>query len=164
MRKVANVCVPIVLLTVILGAIYFRHWVQTARDIVRIQETQETDLTLLERAKERLQDLSTLQIALRVKLFGPAAADDAARSPEPPALSPRALPAAVVSALDRHSVRLVFYRQSGRQAQVQFEGAFDGVIKFLAATSADMPRAEGFLMERGEKNTVKLTLSFPVAA
>lgn len=164
MRKLANIWIPIILLVAILTTVYFRQWILTAREIGRVQEAQKSDIALMETARQDLQDLSSLQIALRVKLFGPSSAEEAVLSARPSAGTLKTLPASVVSAMNRHGVRLVFYKQSGKLAQLQFEGTYDSLARFLSAANPDLPRMEGFLMEHSDKNLVKLTLSFAVAA
>lgn len=164
MRKLANIWIPIALLVVILTTVYFRQWILTARQIGQSRDAQDADVTRMMIARETIQDLSSLQLALRVKLFGPAAAEDAVLSAKSVTGASKALPSSVVSAMNRHAVRLVSYKQGDQEARIQFEGAYDNLVRFLEVTSPDMPRIDGFLMERGEKDLVKLTLTFGVSA
>lgn len=163
-RKIIHILIPIGLLVVILTTVYFRQWILTAREISRIRESQKTDIEVMNRGREIIQDISSLQIALRVKLFGPAAAEEAMLSSIPTDGAPKALPASVVSAMNRHGVRLVLYKQAAKSAQLQFEGAYDSVVRFLAAARPDMPQMDEFLMERSDRNLVKLTLTLPVSS
>ncbi len=164
MRKLANIWVPILLLVTILTTVYFRQWILTAREIGHVQEVQKNDIAIMQSARQNLQDLSSLQIALRVKLFGPAAAEEAVLSARPATGTFKTLPASVVSAMNRHGVRLVFYKQSEKLTQIQFEGTYDSLVRFIGSANPDLPRMDGFLMERSDKNSVKLTLTFAAAA
>lgn len=159
-----SIWIPIALLVAILTTVYFRQWFMTARAIREAQELQKTDIALLLRAKNSVDDLSSLMIALRVKLFGPDAAKEALLASAVHLESSATLPASVVSSMKRHSIRLVSYRQTSKSAQMQFEGNYDGIVRFLNSARPDLPRLNGFLMERGEKNLVKLTVSFAVTA
>lgn len=158
MRKILGTWLPIGILVVILASVYFRQWFLTAREIRAAQESQKTDIQLLLRAKSGIHDISSQSLSLRLKMYGPEAAEEAVLSTASNAPS-AALPSSVVAAMKRHAVRIVFFRQSAKGTQVQFEGAYDGLIQFLNAAAPDMPRIDGFVMERSEKNMIKLTIA-----
>ncbi len=160
-RKFLGIWVPIGLLLVILTSVYFRQWLLTARSIGSVLESQKNDIARLSQARDDLQDIASLQIALRVKLFGPKSAEDAVLSASDGRgyRHRRSLPPSVVSAMERHAVRLVSYRQSVESTQIQFEGRFDGIVRFLSTAAPDMPRIESFLMERADKQSVRLTIT-----
>lgn len=162
MRKAVNIWMPIVLLSVILGVIYFRQWFVTARTIRGIHELQRADIAMLTRARTALSDISNLSILLRLKLFGPGAAEEAVLA-SVPSDRPAPLPPAVLSALKRHAVRLVYYRRDPSSIRMQFEGDYDGLVRFLSVARADLPRIDGFSMERAGATAVRLTLSFGAA-
>lgn len=159
MRRILRVWVPIILLALCLTLIYFRQWILTAKSISTLREYQRTDIRLLDRASQSIEEIASLQLALRVKLFGLHGAD--AEYMPPPASARPALPASVVRAMDRHSVRLMYYRNKGTSSEVQFEGNYDSLLRFLETTAADLPQIDGFQMDRSEKNQVKLTLTLP---
>ncbi|MBI4178241.1 hypothetical protein HY522_02305 [bacterium] len=159
MRRILRVWLPILLLGVCLTLVYFRQWIVKAQSIAAVRENQKTDIHLLTRASESIREIASLQLALRVKLFGPQAAD----ADYIPADAPSALPATIVRVMNRHSVKLIFYRQKGSTADVQFEGSFNNLLRFLDASSPDFPRIEGFEMARADRNQVRLTLTLPAA-
>lgn len=158
MRKLANIWAPILILGVFLMTIYFKQWFVTARTIRTIQTAQEADIAMLDTAKTAIQDISALQMTLRMKLFGTEAAEEALLSARPTTQTPSALPPSVISSMKRNAVRLVYYR-AGRETEIQLEGKFEDVVRFLDAARADLPRTKDFVMERGAADTVKLTLS-----
>lgn len=159
MRKALNIWAPIGLLALILCGVYLKQWATTARAIGTAHDAQENDIALLSRALKSLQDISALQMALRVKLFGPGAAEEAVLSANSAPKTAPVLPPSVVAAMNRNAVKLVSYRQSGTTSNVQFEGSYESVVRFLSAAGPDMPRVDGFMMERAAGSRVKLTLS-----
>ncbi len=159
MRKTLGIWIPIALLAVFLGGVYLRQWAFLARSIIQARESQKKDIALLTRAHETLEDISTLQMALRVKMFGPAAAAEAVQSAETAAKLAPALPPSIVTAMNRTAVQLVSYRQAGSASHIELEGSYENILKFLTVAGADLPRVEGFEMERADRGRVRLTLS-----
>ena len=158
-RKLASIWVPIILLLTFLTTVYFKQWFLTARAIRTVQAAQRADIDLLADAKNSLQDILSQQIALRMKLFGPESAAEAVLSNESTAQPAVVLPPSVVSAMKRHAVRLVFYKQPARaaglsRAQIQFEGNFDDLVRFLSAVLPDMPKMDEFEIERAAAGAV----------
>lgn len=162
MRRLLRVWLPIMLLGLCLTLVYFRQWILMAKSISAIRDDQQADLRLLDRAADSMREIASLQMALRVKLFGATGAE-AEYLPAPPAGRP-ALHESVIRAMGAHGVKLTMYRQKGPTLQVRVEGPFDGVVHFLETSGADLPQIDGFLMEGLGPNKVKLTMTFPAAS
>lgn len=153
--------VKLLLVLVLIGATGF-HFSKNVRGLAALGHTiemQNAEIAGLKTSIERIQTLKSLQVDLRLKLFG----DNNALQVSASSSSARSgvLSSNVLALARQANVEFASMDPAPAGTTVRFWGRYSDVAGFLSVAESMFPRLENFSIEKSKNGGVLLTLTVP---
>lgn len=143
-------------------ALFAFSWVQFSKKFGNLStlahtiDRQNTEITNLRATIERIQTLKSMQVDLRLKLFGDQTAAVSTRSPA------GVLSEDILAAARKANVEFASMDPSPAGMAIRFWGRYSDMARFLTIAESAFPRPENFSIEKSKNGGVLLTLTVPV--
>lgn len=161
MRRIRNrIGLSSVIATALLvfGWVHFSEKVRGVVHLGRTVKMQNEEISRMKASIERIQTLKSLQVDLRLKLFG---GDAQAVSEVAYKSSGRPLSGELLAAMRKANVEFASFDPSQGGGTLRFWGRYPDVSHFLAAAEAAFPRIDRFSIETSKNGGVLLSLTVP---
>ncbi len=137
------------------------HFSKSVRDLAGLGRTikmQNTEIAGLNTSIERIQTLKSLQVDLRLKLFG----DNALQvSTSSSSIRSGVLSSNVLALARQANVEFASMDPTPAGMTVRFWGRYSDVAGFLSIAESTFPRLENFSIEKSKNGGVLLTMTVP---
>lgn len=141
----------------IFGGIHFSEKFQAAARLSQTIRVQDEEITRLKTTIERIQTLRSLQVDLRLKVFGEAAAVPALAS----RTSSGVLSGELLSIARKTGVEFTSFDPSPAGVTIRFWGRYPDVTRFLELAESTFPRIDHVSIEISKNGGVLLSLTVP---
>ena len=146
-------------------ALFVFGWVHVSKHVHglsalgRTIEQQNAEIAGLTATIERIQTLKSMQVDLRLKLFGEQAIPISMATTRSPAAI---LSGDVLAAARKANVEFAAMDPAPAGVTIRFWGRYPDVVRFLSVVESTFPRLENFAVEKSKNGGVLLTLTVPV--
>lgn len=138
------------------------HFSEKVRELSRLGQTikdQNEEIASVNSSIERIRTLKSLQVDLRLKLFGDADGAVPAVATKP---SGRPFSAELLAAARKANVEFASYDPSAGGVTLKFWGRYPDVARFLDGAESAFPRIDRFSIEISKNGGVLMALTVPV--
>ncbi len=159
LRNIPRLGALLFVVLVLFGGIYFSKKVGAVRELAHTIELQTEEITGLKSSIERIETLKSLQVDLRLKLFGNQ--EGAGASGGSTRAAYHGISGDLLALARRSNVEFASFDPSTGGMTIRFWGRYTDVTRFLSLAESSFPRIDHVLIETSKNGGVLLSLTVP---